>query len=72
MVLTVGIKSLVVWATCLLAAEAIRADGLNLVGWVANRINPGTEHYADIIAMLEDKLGAAKTGWNPLRAKSQV
>ncbi len=71
-VLTVGIK-LGCLSHALLTAEAIRADGLNLVGWVANRINPGTEHYADIIAMLEDKLGAPKLGEIPYvpRAKSK-
>lgn len=69
-VLTVGIK-LGCLSHALLTAEAIRADGLNLVGWVANRINPGTEHYADIIAMLEDKLGAPKLGEIPYVPKAK-
>ncbi len=34
-------------------ADLIKADGLELVGWVANRVNPGTENYAEIIKMLE-------------------
>ncbi|MDV6250709.1 dethiobiotin synthase [Vibrio sp. EA2] len=63
-VLVVGIK-LGCLSHALLTAEVIRADGLNLVGWVANRINPGTEHYADIIAMLEDRLEAPKLGEIP-------
>ncbi|MER2891275.1 ATP-dependent dethiobiotin synthetase BioD, partial [Escherichia coli] len=33
----------------LLTAQAIANDGLPLVGWVANRINPGLAHYAEII-----------------------
>ncbi|MDW1812215.1 dethiobiotin synthase, partial [Vibrio sp. Vb2362] len=44
-VLVVGIK-LGCLSHALLTAESIKADGLNLVGWVANRVNPGTEHYA--------------------------
>jgi len=69
-VLTVGIK-LGCLSHALLTAEAIKADGLNLVGWVANRINPGTEHYADIIKMLEDKMGAPKLGEIPYVPKAK-
>jgi dethiobiotin synthetase len=32
----------------LLTAQAIANDGLPLIGWVANRINPGLAHYAEI------------------------
>ncbi|SHF33227.1 dethiobiotin synthase [Vibrio gazogenes] len=49
----------------MLTAESIRADGLDIIGWVANRINPGTEHYADIIEMLEQKMNAPKLGEIP-------
>ncbi|MDW6093224.1 dethiobiotin synthase [Vibrio rhizosphaerae] len=49
----------------MLTAESIRADGLEIIGWVANRINPGTEHYADIIEMLEQKMNAPKLGEIP-------
>ncbi|MDW6004312.1 dethiobiotin synthase [Vibrio mangrovi] len=49
----------------MLTAESIRADGLEIVGWVANRINPGTEHYADIIETLERTLNAPKLGEIP-------
>ncbi|WP_428776581.1 dethiobiotin synthase, partial [Vibrio sp.] len=41
-VLVVGIK-LGCMSHAMLTVEAIKADGLNLVGWVANRVNPGTE-----------------------------
>ncbi|SJL83318.1 dethiobiotin synthase [Vibrio palustris] len=49
----------------LLTAEAIRADGLEIAGWVANRINPGTEHYAEIIETLERQLHTPKLGEIP-------
>ncbi|MGO1296192.1 MAG: dethiobiotin synthase [Vibrio sp.] len=49
----------------LLTAEAIRADGLNIAGWIANRINPGTEHYAEIIQTLESCLDSPKLGEIP-------
>ncbi|AXY00782.1 ATP-dependent dethiobiotin synthetase BioD [Vibrio alfacsensis] len=63
-VLVVGIK-LGCLSHALLTAEIIKADGLNLVGWVANRVNPGTEHYAEIIDMLEERLDAPKLGEIP-------
>ena len=49
----------------MLTLDAIKADGLEVVGWVANRVNPGTEHYADIIEMLEHKIDAPKIGEIP-------
>lgn len=63
-VLVVGIK-LGCLSHAMLTLEAIKADGLEVVGWVANRINPGTEHYADIIKMLEDKINVPKLGEIP-------
>ena len=63
-VLVVGIK-LGCLSHALLTLDAIKADGLSVVGWLANRINPGTEHYADIIAMLEHKIDAPKIGEIP-------
>ncbi len=63
-VLVVGIK-LGCLSHALLTAECIRADGLKIVGWVANRINPGTENYAEIIATLEANLDAPKLGEIP-------
>ncbi|WP_199251442.1 dethiobiotin synthase [Vibrio furnissii] len=63
-VLVVGIK-LGCLSHAQLTVESIRVDGLNVVGWVANRINPGTEHYADIIEMLEARIGAPKLGEIP-------
>ncbi len=63
-VLVVGIK-LGCLSHAMLTLDAIKADGLEVVGWVANRVNPGTEHYADIIAMLEQKIDAPKIGEIP-------
>ncbi|QBM27149.1 dethiobiotin synthase [Hydrogenophaga pseudoflava] len=42
----------------LLSAEAIRARGLPLAGWVANRIDPGMAAADDNIAFLRQRLGA--------------
>ena len=63
-VLVVGIK-LGCLSHAMLTYDAIISDGLEVVGWVANRINPGTEHYADIIEMLECKIDAPKLGEIP-------
>lgn len=63
-VLVVGIK-LGCLNHALLTAEIIKSDGLNLVGWIANRVNPGTEHYSEIIDLLELRLGAPKLGEIP-------
>ncbi|EGU30082.1 dethiobiotin synthase [Vibrio scophthalmi] len=63
-VLVVGIK-LGCLSHALLTLDAIKADGLELAGWVANRINPGTENYAEIIEMLEQKISAPKIGEIP-------
>jgi dethiobiotin synthetase len=42
----------------LLSAEAIRARGLPLAGWVANRIDPGMAAADDNIPFLRQRLGA--------------
>lgn len=42
----------------LLSAEAIRARGLTLAGWVANRIDPAMAAADDNIAFLRERLGA--------------
>ncbi|WP_283130922.1 dethiobiotin synthase [Enterovibrio norvegicus] len=67
-ILVVGIK-----LGCLnhayLTAEAIRRDGLEIAGWVANRINPGTEHYSDIVKTLEHHLQVPKLGEIPYMTK---
>lgn len=63
-VLVVGIKEGCVNHT-LLTAQAIRQQGLKLVGWVANRINPGLRHYAELIELLCQKIDAPLLGQIP-------
>jgi dethiobiotin synthetase len=52
----------------LLSAEAIRADGLQLVGWVANRIDPEMACADENIATLQTRLGAPLLGVLPWQA----
>jgi dethiobiotin synthetase len=40
----------------LLSAQAIRADGLPLAGWIGNRIDPGFEHAEETIEILRQRL----------------
>ena len=54
----------------LLTAQAIANDGLPLIGWVANRINPGLAHYAEIIDVLSKKLPAPLIGELPYLPRS--
>lgn len=63
-VMVVGIKLGCV-SHALLTAEAIVHDGLPFMGWVANRINPGLAHYAEIIDVLRDTLAAPLLGELP-------
>jgi dethiobiotin synthetase len=46
----------------LLTAEAIRARGLTLVGWVANRIDPDMLHFESNLAALRERIGALLLG----------
>ena len=55
----------------LLTADAVARDGLCLVGWVANRINPGLAHYAEIIDVLREKLGAPLLGELPYLPRAE-
>ncbi|ALB55067.1 dethiobiotin synthase [Cronobacter universalis] len=55
----------------LLTAQAIASDGLPLVGWVANRINPGLAHYAEIIEVLSQKLPAPLIGELPYLPRAE-
>jgi len=49
----------------LLTAEAIRARGLGLAGWIANRIDPTMERWQENIAALESRLAAPLLGVLP-------
>jgi dethiobiotin synthetase len=55
----------------LLTAQAIASDGLPLIGWVANRINPGLAHYAEIIDVLRKKLPAPLIGELPYLPRAE-
>ena len=55
----------------LLTAQAIANDGLPLIGWVANRINPGLAHYAEIIDVLSKKLPAPLIGELPYLPRAE-
>ena len=55
----------------LLPAQAIANDGLPLIGWVANRINPGLAHYAEIIEVLSKKLPAPLIGELPYLPRAE-
>ena len=52
----------------LLTAEAIRAQGVPLAGWVANHIDPAFAYAERNVSSLEDRLGApllARLPWDP-------
>jgi dethiobiotin synthetase len=53
----------------LLTAQAIRADGLPLAGWVANHIDPDMRCVAENIAALRQRLGAPLLGVVPWLAR---
>ncbi|MFU2088567.1 dethiobiotin synthase [Avibacterium avium] len=63
-VLVVGVKEGCI-NHALLTAQSIQQSGLPLVGWIANRINPGLAHYAEIIEMLSEKIDAPLLGQIP-------
>lgn len=49
----------------LLTVEAIMRDGLSVAGWVANRVDPDMQCYADNVATLETMLPASLLGEVP-------
>ncbi|MCA7012306.1 dethiobiotin synthase [Dickeya dadantii subsp. dieffenbachiae] len=69
-VLVVGIK-LGCINHALLTAQAVINDGLPLVGWVANRINPGLANYAEIIQALREKIPAPQLGELPYLPRAE-
>jgi dethiobiotin synthetase len=46
----------------LLTAQAIRAKGLTLAGWVANRVDPAMARYEENLSTLQNTLGAPLIG----------
>lgn len=52
-----------------LTATAIRADGVALAGWIANRIDPEFDAWEETVAALEERLAAPLLGvadWTPV------
>jgi dethiobiotin synthetase len=69
-VLVVGIKLGCV-SHALLTAQAIINDGLPLLGWVANRINPGLAHYAETIDAMQQRIPAPLLGEIPYLPRAE-
>jgi dethiobiotin synthetase len=67
LVLVVGLR-LGCISHALLTAEAIRARGLTLAGWVGNRIDPQMPHVDDNLSALQDGLQAPCWGVVPYLA----
>lgn len=63
-VLVVGIKEGCINHS-LLTVQAIQQSGLPLLGWIANRINPGLAYYSKIINVLSEKIDAPLLGQIP-------
>lgn len=63
-ILVVGIKEGCVNHALLTANEILQRGG-TLVGWVANRINPGLRHYHELIELLTQKIKAPLLGQIP-------
>lgn len=55
-----------------LTAQAIAQDGLPLIGWVANRINPCMANYASIIDALTEVLPCPLLGEIPYLCKPEA
>lgn len=66
-ILVVGIKEGCV-NHALLTAYAIQQQGGTLVGWVANRVNPGLRHYLELIELLSQRIDAPLLGQIPYLA----
>jgi len=69
-ILVVGIKLGCV-SHALLTAQSILNDGLPLLGWVANRINPGLAHYAETIDALQQRIPAPLLGEIPYLPRAE-
>jgi dethiobiotin synthetase len=56
----------------LLTAEAVRARGLTLAGWIANELHPTMDALEDNVGALDERLGApliARLPWSPDAAR---
>ncbi|PHM38828.1 ATP-dependent dethiobiotin synthetase BioD [Xenorhabdus innexi] len=63
-ILVVGIQAGCV-NHAILTAQSIISDGVPLLGWIANRINPGLAHYAEVLEMLRCHIPAPQLGEIP-------
>ncbi len=54
----------------LLTAEVVRARGLKLAGWIANRIDPAMERWQENVAALEARLEAPLLGTFPFSSET--
>ncbi|MEC6815968.1 dethiobiotin synthase [Photobacterium toruni] len=70
-ILVVGVK-LGCLNHALLTAEAIQADGLTVVGWIANCIEPKTDNYTAMVTWLEQQLPGKKIAEIPYIPHYQV
>ena len=70
-ILVIGIK-LGCLNHALLTAEAIQADGLTVVGWIANCIEPQTDNYTVMITWLEQHLPGEKMAEIPYLSRDQM
>ncbi len=70
-ILVVGIQEGCV-SHALLTAQAILADKLPFVGWVANRINPGLANYSKTISILRENLNAPLLGEIPYLSRAET
>ncbi|KAB7896826.1 dethiobiotin synthase [Rouxiella sp. S1S-2] len=69
-VLVVGIQEGCV-SQALMAAQSIIADGVHLLGWVANRINPCLAHYGETIAAIRQNIAAPLLGEIPYLPRAE-
>ncbi|MCL1137020.1 dethiobiotin synthase [Shewanella pneumatophori] len=53
----------------LLTAEAIKADGLNIIGWVANQVDPEMANQAENLDFLKQNITAPFIGYVPYLAE---
>ncbi|WP_027697140.1 dethiobiotin synthase [Vibrio litoralis] len=56
----------------LLTLESIRNDGLEVVGWVANKVDPDFGCYDENVAFLESHISAPKLAEIPYLSKSEM
>lgn len=56
----------------LLTLESIQNDGLEVVGWVANKVDPDFACYDENVAFLESHISAPKLAEIPYLSKSEM